>query len=73
MDTFSEVTKDLNASMKEVLNGHLEDAANKMIKALDKDGSEVLEWTEFKQFMHEFTKEQSGITDVIRKAKASNY
>ncbi len=72
-DTFAEFTGELQASMKEILREHLDAVANKVVKALDKDGSEVLEWSEFKHYMHLFTKEQKEVMDIIRKAKASKY
>jgi len=70
-DTFEEASKELEATLKKVLNNVLDEMANKMIKSLDKDGSENLEWTEFKHYMKEFAKESNMIMDVIRKAKQS--
>ncbi len=73
-DTFTEVTQDLSATMKQIIQTHLDEVASKIIKVLDKDGSEVLEWPEFKQYMHTFTKEQQTIMNIIRKARESgNY
>ena len=65
-DSFSEFVLELKETMKEALNAHLDTVANKILKELDKDGSEVLEWSEFKQYMHTFTKEQKQVMDIIR-------
>eukprot|EP00826_Nyctotherus_ovalis_P024299 TRINITY_DN1880_c0_g2_i2.p1 TRINITY_DN1880_c0_g2~~TRINITY_DN1880_c0_g2_i2.p1 ORF type:complete len:273 (+),score=77.71 TRINITY_DN1880_c0_g2_i2:784-1602(+) len=72
-DTFKESSKELEAGMKEIFDKCLNDMANEILKVLDKDGSEVLEWPEFKNYMIEFTKKQNEIVEVIRKAKASSY
>ncbi len=72
-DTFAEFISELQESMKEILANHLDAVANKIIKELDKDGSEVLEWNEFKDYMRLFTKEQKEVMDIIRKAQASKY
>lgn len=72
-DTFKESAKELKAGMREIFDKCLDDMANEILKALDEDGSEVLEWPEFKNYMIEFTKKQNEIMEIIRKAKASSY
>lgn len=73
-DSFAEFTADLNLTMQEILKSHISDVAMKIIKELDKDGSEVLEWGEFKEYMHVFTKEKTEIMQIIKKAQtASKY
>lgn len=68
-DTFAELMKELKETIQAILKNELDAIAKKIIKQLDKDGSEVLEWNEFKQYMHTFTKEKQQILDIIRKAK----
>lgn len=68
-DTFTQCLNDLEESMKTVFKTLVDDAANKIIKELDTDKSEVLEWPEFKQSMALITKQQKSLMQIIRKAK----
>ena len=72
-DTFDTFIKELDVTLPHVLENCLDEVALKMIKSLDKDGSATLGWNEFKEFMTEFTKQQSFIMDLIKRAKASSY
>ena len=71
-DTLSECMGDLTESMKDVLRNLLEDAAGTIIKELDADGSEVLEWNEFKQSMKAFAQKTGALLQIIRKAKENS-
>ena len=73
MDTFADAANELNKSVRGIFDKCLDEMANKMMKSMDVDGSEVLEWPEFKNYMMEFTKQQADIMDIIRTAKASTY
>ena len=71
-DTLSDCMSGLNESMKIVLKNLLDDAASTIIQELDSDGSNVLEWTEFKQSMKAFAKKTNTLLQTIRMAKESS-
>ena len=71
-DTFAQCMGDLPESMKIVFKGLLEEAAASIIKELDADGSQVLEWGEFKQYMHAFSQKQTALMQIIQRAKQAS-
>ncbi len=71
-DTLADCMSDLSEVMKVVCKNLLEDAAIGIIKELDADGSEVLEWNEFKQSMRAFAQQTGSLMQIIRKAKAAS-
>jgi len=68
-DTLADCMGELSESMRSVLRNLLEDAASTIIKELDADGSQVLEWSEFKQSMSAFAQKTSILLQTIRMAK----
>ena len=71
-DTFADCLGDLPESMKIVFKGLLEEAAASIIKELDADGSQVLEWNEFKQYMQAFSQKKTNLMHIIQRAKDSS-
>ncbi len=71
-DTLADCMGELSESMRLVLKKLLEEAAATIIKELDADGSEVLEWSEFKQSMQAFAQKTSTLLKTIRMAKQTD-
>lgn len=70
-DTLSDCMADLEESLQSIMKTLLDEAASSIIKSLDADGSEVLEWNEFKQCMHNFSQKKENLMQLIKKAKGA--